>query len=137
MHSGRVSVRKQPLLAAISLKPPALPGDTYSMMKTIAGSLAMLALGVSIATSPTLAARGGHFGGGGVRIASGFGGFHGRFGDRGLRGGFGGGGFYDGFDAYYGGYGYGPYGPYGSCAAYRPVYDQLGRIVTQTPVNDC
>ena len=29
MPSGRVSVGKQPLLAALNLKPPALPGDTY------------------------------------------------------------------------------------------------------------
>ena len=31
MPSGRVSVRKQPLLAALNLMPPALPGDIYSL----------------------------------------------------------------------------------------------------------
>jgi hypothetical protein len=83
----------------------------YSLSKLIVGSLAALALGVSVATTPALA----HGGGGG-------GAFHGGFGDRGSRAGFRDRGFRGGVAGYYGGYGYcgcgyGYYG-YGNCFAY-------------------
>jgi len=63
--------------------------------KSIAGSLAALALGVSVATTPALAHGG--FGGGAFDGGFGGGGFHGGFGGGGFRGGFGGGGFHGGF----------------------------------------
>jgi hypothetical protein len=63
--------------------------------KSIAGSLAALALGVSVATTPASA----HGGGGGGAFHGGFGGggFHGGFGGGGFRGGFGDRGFRAGF----------------------------------------
>ena len=72
-----------------------------SLSKSIAGSLAALALGVSVATTPVLA----HGGGGGFRMGGG--GFHGGFG---------------GYYGYYAGYGYCDYGygyyGYGNCFPY-------------------
>jgi hypothetical protein len=92
-----------------------------SFFKSIAGSLAALALGVSVATTPALA----HGGGGGFHGGFGGGGFHGGFGGGGFRGGFGDRGFRGGFGGYYGGYGYCGYGygyygyyGYGNCFAY-------------------
>jgi hypothetical protein len=67
-----------------------------STLSSIAGSLTALALGVSVATTPALA-RGGGFGGGGVRSGSGGGGFHGDFGGREFHGGFTDRGFPGGF----------------------------------------
>jgi hypothetical protein len=96
-----------------------------SLFKSIAGSLAALTLGISVATTPALAGHGGGFGGGGFRSGFGGGGLHGRFGGGGFRGGF------DGFDGYYG------YGGYDNCITYQPAYDRSGRMIGQAPVNIC
>jgi hypothetical protein len=92
-----------------------------SLFKLIAGSLAVLTMGVSVATSPAQA----HFrssGGGGFHGSFGGGGFHGGFGGRGFREGFRDRGFRGGFGGYYAGYGYCSYGygyyGYGNCFAY-------------------
>ena len=109
-----------------------------SLFRSIARSLAILALGLSVATTPAVA-RGGGGGGGSFHGGGGFGGggFHGGFGDRGFRGGVGDGGFrgrfadrgfrghfgdrrfVGGFGGYYGYCGY-PYGypSYDYCLTY-------------------
>ena len=75
-----------------------------SLFRSVARFLAILALGLSVATTPALARGGGggsfHGGGGGFHGGFGGGGFRGRFADRRFVGGFGG---------YYGYCGY-PYG---------------------------
>ncbi len=108
-----------------------------SLFRSIARSLATLALGLSIATTPAVAGfRSG--GGGGFHGGFGGGGFHGGFGSEGFHGGFGDGGlrgrfadrgfhrrfgdrfFGGGVDPYYADYGYCGYG-YGYCG--YPSYD--------------
>jgi hypothetical protein len=102
-----------------------------SLFKSIAGSLAALTLGISVATTPALAGHDGGFGGGGFRSGFGGGGLHDRFGGEGFHGRIGGGGFRGGFDGYYG------FGGYENCIAYQPAYDRSGRMIGQAPVNIC
>jgi hypothetical protein len=96
-----------------------------SLFRSIARSLAILALGLSVATTPAVAR-----GGGGGSFHGGGGGFHGGFGGRGFHNGFGGGGFRGrfadrgfrrrfAFGGYYGYCGY-PYGypSYDYCPSY-------------------
>ena len=107
-----------------------------SLFRSIAKSLAILALGLSVATTPAVARGGGRgggsFHGGGGGFHGGFGdrgfrggvadgGFRGRFADRGFRGRFGDRRFVGGFGGYYGYCGY-PYGypSYDYCLTYYP-----------------
>ena len=105
-----------------------------SLFRSIARSLAILALGLSVATTPAVARGGGggsfHGGGGGFHGGFGGGGFHRGFGDGGFRGRFADRRFHRRFGdrffgdgAYYAGYGYCGYGyygypGYGNCLAY-------------------
>jgi hypothetical protein len=120
---------KSPLRQAFGLNIGQPGEENTSFFKSIAGSFAALALGVSFASTPVLAhGEGGFHGGfGGGDFHGGFGGgdFHGGFGGGGFRGGFGDRGlrkgsrdrgFRRGFGAYYAycDYGYGYYG-YRNC----------------------
>jgi hypothetical protein len=138
-----------------------------STKKTVAISLAALAVGLALAGSVTPAAAGYYHGGGYGGYHGGYGGYHGGYG-YGYGHGYGYGGYrsygYGGYTGYgYGGYhnyGYGNYGvgyapapvvvvpapapvvevpaPAPDCnVAYHPVYDQDGNIVGQRPVNSC
>ncbi len=122
-----------------------------SLFKAIAGSLAALTLGLSIATTPASAAfrmggggfHGGGFHGGGFRgggFRGGFGGYGGwGYGGWGWGWPYGDYGYYP-YDAYYD-YGYGPYygEPYGNngCLRLRPIYDQRGRYLGRHYVDMC